>query len=200
MKLVGIGDLFIPQEYIESGFAPLKELGVEISTLDWKLRDFKELQNINLKVEKGGSDAYKPPAYIFQAVEDTDIIITEFCPVTKELIDSCPKLKVIGILRAGCENVNVNYATEKGILVYNTPGRNADAVADFTIGMIIAECRNIARGHFGLKTGVWIREYPNSDHIPDLPGKTVGLIGLGEIGSKVARRLTGFDVKMLGYD
>jgi D-3-phosphoglycerate dehydrogenase len=102
--------------------------------------------------------------------------------------------------RAGIENINLKYATEKGILVFNTPGRNSDAVADFTIGIMISECRNIAKGHFGLKNGQWIREYPNSFYIPDLPGKTVGIVGLGEIGQKVAKRLVGFDVKLLGYD
>jgi D-3-phosphoglycerate dehydrogenase len=84
--------------------------------------------------------------------------------------------------------------------VYNTPGRNADSVADFTVGLLICECRNIARGHHGLKTGRWIRDYPNQGRIPDLPGKTVGLVGLGEIGAKVARRLAGFDVRLLGHD
>jgi len=200
MKLVGIGDLFIPKEYIENGFKPLESLGLDVNVLDWELKDFDELQHINLLVENGGSGAYDPPEYILEAVEDADIIITQFCTVNRKMIDRCRNLKVIGVLRAGYENVDVEYANSKGILVYNTPGRNADAVADFTIGAMIAECRNIARGHMGLKEGRWIREYPNSSYIPDLPGKTVGIIGLGEIGLKVAKRLTGFDVNMIAYD
>jgi D-3-phosphoglycerate dehydrogenase / 2-oxoglutarate reductase len=96
--------------------------------------------------------------------------------------------------------VNIEHATARSVLVYNTPGRNADAVADFTVGMMICECRNIARGHHGLKEGRWLRDYPNSGQIPDLPGKTVGLIGMGEIGRRVARRLAGFQVRILGYD
>lgn len=200
MKLVGIGDLFIPNEYIESGFKNIKDLGIEVETVEWKLKDFEELQAINLLVEKGGSEAYEPPQYIYEACKDADIIITEFCTITKKLIDNCKNLKVIGVLRAGIENVNLEYASEKNILVYNTPGRNADSVADFTIGLLLAECRNIAKGHLGLKNGQWIREYPNTDSIPDLPGKTVGIIGLGEIGQKVAKRLVGFDVELLGYD
>lgn len=200
MKLVGIGDLFIPKEYIETGFGAFKSLEVEIAAVDWKLKDFDELQGINLMVEKGGSEAYEPPEYIYEACKDADIIITEFCTVTKKLIDHCRNLKIIGVLRAGIENVNLEYASQKNILVFNTPGRNADAVADFTIGLLLSECRNIAKGHLGLKNGQWIREYPNSFYIPDLPGKTVGIIGLGEIGQKVAKRLTGFDVEMLGYD
>jgi D-3-phosphoglycerate dehydrogenase len=200
MKLVGIGDLFIPKEYIESGFKAFDKFGVQVTTLDWQLKDFQELQNINLLVEKGGSEAYEPPQYILDAAQDADIIITQFCTITQKLIDHCKNLKVIGVLRAGIENINLNYANEKGILVFNTPGRNSDAVADFTIGMIIGECRNIAKGHLGLKNGEWNREYPNSFYIPDLPGKTVGIVGLGEIGQKVAKRLVGFDVNLLGYD
>jgi D-3-phosphoglycerate dehydrogenase len=60
--------------------------------------------------------------------------------------------------------------------------------------------RGFARGHHGRKNGRWIREYPNSGSIPDLPGKTVGIVGLGEIGRKVARRLAGFDVRILAHD
>ncbi len=200
MKLVGIGDLFIPKEYIELGFKPYSGMDVKVETVEWQLKDFDELQNINLMVEKGGSEAYEPPQYIYDACEDADIIITQFCTITKKLIDHCKKLKVIGVLRAGIENVNLAYASEKDILVYNTPGRNADAVADFTIGLMLSECRNIAKGHMGLKNGHWIRVYPNSFYIPDLPGKTVGIVGLGEIGQKVAKRLVGFDVELLGYD
>lgn len=200
MRLVGIGDLFIPNEYIEKGFQSYKELGVDITTVEWKLKDYHELQHINLLVEKGGSEAYEPPDYIFDACRDADIIITEFCTITRKLIDNCPNLKVIGVLRSGIENINLAYANEKNIMVFNTPGRNADAVADFTIGLLLAECRNIARGHYGLKKGQWIREYPNSGYIPDLPGKTVGIVGLGEIGKKVAKRLIGFDVEIIAYD
>jgi D-3-phosphoglycerate dehydrogenase / 2-oxoglutarate reductase len=200
MKLVGIGDLFIPHRHIREGFESLAKRGVCIETFDWQLSGFPELQEINHKVETGGSEAFDPPAVIYRSVAEADIIVTEFCPVPRKMIDACPRLKIIGILRAGTENVNVEYATSKGILVYNTPGRNADAVADFTVGMIICECRNIARGHHGLKQGEWLREYPNSGRIPDMRGKTIGIVGLGEIGKKVVKRLQGFDVKIIAHD
>jgi len=200
MKLVGIGDLFVPRWAISRGFAELAAHGVQVETVEWQLDGLDQLQAINLLVEQGGSDAVEPPEEIFAAAAEAEILITHFCPVTRRLIEACPRLKVIGVLRGGYENVNFAYARERGLLVFNTPGRNADAVADFTVGMIIAEARNIARGHHGLKNGEWIRTYPNYQHIPDLPGRTVGLIGLGEIGLKVARRLSGFEVRILGYD
>lgn len=200
MKLIGIGDLFIPCEYIERGMANLSEYGIEVSTVEWKLGGFDELQNINLAVEQGGREDVAVPDYILDAVRDADIIITQFFPIGKKLIDECKSLKYIGVLRAGYENVNFDYAAEKGIKVFNTVGRNAQAVSDFAVGMMICEARNIARGHYGIKNGKWIRTYPNSDSIPDFTGKTVGIVGYGEIGRLVAKKLGGFDVNILVYD
>ncbi len=200
MRLIGIGDLFIPHRHIRAGLAPLEARGVEVTTFDWELSGFQDLQEKNLAVEQRGPSAVELPAHVRQAVAEADLVVTQFCPVAASLIESSPRLKAIGVLRAGVENVDVAAATGRGVLVMNTPGRNADAVADFAVGLILCEARNIARGHHGLKQGRWIREYPNSGRIPDLPGKTVGLVGFGEIGRKVARRLAGFDVRLLTYD
>lgn len=200
MKLVGIGDLFIPASYIEKGFAPLREKGHLVEVMDWPLKSFDELQNYNLLVETQGCQALQPPQCVFELCADADVIVTQFCTVTRELVDACPKLKAIGVLRGGIENVCSEYAREKGIEVFNAPGRNAEAVSDFTVGMIICEARNIARGHHGILTGRWIRDYSNSGMIPDLPGRTVGLIGCGAIGMNVAKKLSGFDMTLLGYD
>ncbi len=200
MKIVGIGDLFIPASYIEKGFAPLREKGHLVDVMDWPLKSFDELQNYNLLVETQGCQALQPPQCVFELCADADVIVTQFCTITRELVDACPKLKAIGVLRGGIENVCSEYAREKGIEVFNAPGRNAEAVSDFTVGMIICEARNIARGHHGILTGRWIRDYSNSGMIPDLPGRTVGLIGCGAIGIKVAKKLSGFDMTLLGYD
>ncbi len=200
MKLVGIGDLFIPEEYIQKGMKSLEEINISVSTVEWKLKGFDELQNINLIVEQGGREEIEVPDYILDAVKDAEIIITQFFPIGKKIIDECKNLKYIGVLRAGYENVNVEYADSKGIKVFNTVGRNAHAVSDFAVGVMICEARNIARGHYGIKNGEWIRTYPNSDSIPDFTGKTIGLVGYGEIGRLVAKKLSGFDVDVLVYD
>ena len=200
MKLIGIGDLFIPCSYIKSGFQALEKDGVEIDTIEWQFDSFDELQKANLLVEQSGCEALEPPVAILEQAKSADILVTHFCPITRNVIDQCPNLKIIGVLRGGYENVNVTYAQSKGIQVMHTPGRNADSVADYTVGMAIAECRNIAKGHYGIKNGEWIREYPNMDTIPDLPGRTFGLVGLGEIGKKVVKRLSGFDMHILVYD
>ena len=197
MKICGIGDLFIPAEYIENGF---RKNELKAQTFDWDTGTFEKLQEINLLIEQNGCEAYEVPDYLLEKIKDVEILITQFCPVNRKVIDNCPNLKIIGVLRGGYENINIDYASSKGIKVFNTPGRNADAVADFTVGAIICEARNIARGHYGIKTGKWIREYPNSGMIPDMPRRTVGLIGLGEIGRKTAQRLRGFDMDIIVFD
>ncbi len=200
MKLVGIGDLLIPAQYIEKGFAGFRDMGITVETVSWELSDYTELQHINLLVEQEGAEAYQPPDYILNAVRDADIIITQFCTITRSLIDHCRNLKAVGVLRAGIENVNLEYANEKGILVFHTPGRNATAVADFTVGMLLAECRNIAKSHMELKRGRWVRDYANAEYVPDLEGKTAGIIGYGNIGRKVAKRLRAFGMEIIAYD
>lgn len=200
MKIVGIGDLLIPEEYIKIGFQEFEKQGHTVETVQWQMKDYEELQNINLKVETQGAESVQPSDEVIAAVKDADVIITQFCTITKKLIDACTNLKVVGVLRGGYENVNVEYAKEKGILLYHTPGRNSNAVADFTVGMLLAECRNIAKSHLNLKKGEWVRDYTNKDTVPDLPYKTVGIVGFGEIGRKVAQRLRGFEMNILTYD
>ncbi|TCS80540.1 2-hydroxyacid dehydrogenase [Pectinatus cerevisiiphilus] len=200
MKVIGIGDLLIPAQYIKAGFAIFKDKNIDLSVVDWQLKNQEELQKINLQIEQQGSEAYIVPDKLIEQIKDADILITQFCPVNEKVIDACKNLKVIGVLRGGCENVNLAAATKRNILVYNTPGRNSSAVADFTVGMLIAECRNIARSHTNLKNGKWIRKYANKAYIPDLANKTAGIIGLGQIGKKVAKRLHSFDMNIIAYD
>lgn len=200
MKLLGIGDLFIPGGAIRKGVEPLAKYGVEIHTVDWELDGFDQLQHINLEIEQHGPNGYPVPEAIQKEAEDAEILLTQFFPVGRELIRRCRKLRVIGVLRGGYENVDLAAAREAGISVFHTPGRNAESVSDFAVGLMICEARNIARGHHGIKTGHWIRTYPNSASIPDLAGRTVGLIGYGQIGRLVAQKLSGFRMRILIHD
>jgi D-3-phosphoglycerate dehydrogenase len=82
-----------------------------------------------------------------------------------------------------------------------TPGRNADAVADYTLGMILAETRNIARGDASLKQGLWRADFYKYDLSgPELSGKTLGLVGIGSVGTKVCARAKAFGMRVLAYD
>jgi len=200
MKVLTISDAFIDERSMLNGLAPLSKHVSEIVNVAWDVGTIEDLQKINSEIERAGSDSYLLPNYIINACLDADIIITHFCPINKTLIENAEKLKVIGVLRAGVENVNVAFASESNVVVVNTPGRNSDSVADFTVGMIISECRNIARGHHLLMQGKWDKNFSNSGNIPELRNKIVGLAGFGAIGQKVATRLRSFNTKILVYD
>jgi D-3-phosphoglycerate dehydrogenase len=168
-------------------------------TGNWE-SDSGKLQARRLVVEKQGPEVEIVDPLIESQGRNAELLAGLFLPVSSKVMDAMPKLRIAGVARAGVENVNVKAATERGILVFNVMGRNAHAVSDFAVGLLIAEARNIARSHMGIKTGVWRKKFSNSEFTPELPGKTVGLFGFGFIGRLVARKLSGFDVRILVHD
>lgn len=199
MKVLCIGDTMIPGKNIAEAVKELHVKPINIETDDWET-DWNKLQDRRLIIEKQGPSAEKVVSQITNANRDTEMLLVLFCPVSQEAIDTLPKLKLIGASRAGLENIDVDYATKKGIVVHNIQGRNAQAVSDYTIGLILAEARNIARSHSAVKNGIWRKDFINSDMIPELQGKTVGLIGFGFIGQLVAQKLSGFRTNILTFD
>ncbi len=81
--------------------------------------------------------------------------------------------------------------------MFNVRGRNAGAVSDFALGLMLAECRNIARSHLGIARGAWRKDFVNNPNIPELEGKTVGIIGFGRVGKLMCRKLSGEEGKVL---
>ena len=88
---------------------------------------------------------------------DPEVIIAHFAPVTREVIEKAKSLEMIGCLRGGVENINVEAATKKNILVFNNSGRTANAVAEFTLAHMLAVTRNIGIGYHSLQNGQWWR-------------------------------------------
>lgn len=200
MKLLAIGDTFIPADVMKKGLESLIKHGVDITVREWKHDNLEALQKDNLLVEQQGPDAVGLPNELVSDIDCYDILIVQFAPVAKSLLDRAKKLKMVGVLRGGVENVACEYAAGKNIAVLNTVGRNARAVAEFTVGMILSEVRNIARSHAGLKKGVWMKKFPNSGSIPELNEKMVGIIGLGHVGKLIAGYLQVFGCKLMAYD
>ena len=112
MKIIGIGDLLIPAQYIQDGLETLKNRGNDIKTIQWALKDYEELQHINLMVETKGCESYHVEDRFIEELKDAEMIVTQFFPVNKAVMDACPNLKMIGVLRGGVENVNVETAFE----------------------------------------------------------------------------------------
>jgi D-3-phosphoglycerate dehydrogenase / 2-oxoglutarate reductase len=200
MNVLAIGDRFIPADVMTAGLQRLKTHGASVTVREWHHPTLKELQRDNLLIEQGGPDAVCLPEELTADVAQYDLVIVQFSPVSQEVISRATKLKFIGVLRAGVENIACDYAATRGIQVINTPGRNARTVAEFTVAMMLAETRNIGRAHAAMKQAVWRKEYPNSAAIPELYGKTIGIVGFGNIGRLAAGYLQAFGARIVFYD
>ncbi len=125
------------------------------------------------------------------------IIIRSGTKMTREIIEAADQLKVIGRAGIGVDNVDVKAATKKGIIVANAPQSNIVAAAEHTIGLLLAQSRNIPQAHGSLKAGKWER---SSFGGVELAEKTLGVIGFGRIGVLVAQRAKGLKMKVIAYD
>ena len=125
------------------------------------------------------------------------LIVRSGTRVTEKVINAAARLKVIGRAGTGVDNVDVEAATKKGIIVMNTPEGNTISAAEHTISMLLALSRNIPQAYISLKGGEWNRKKFMGTEVC---GKTLGIVGLGRIGSEVAKRAQGLKMKVIAYD
>lgn len=142
------------------------------------------------------------PGEMVARLKGTAILIIEADFVFEEVFAAARELKFVGVCRGNVNNVDLEAATEHSILVVNTPARNAIAVAEFTIGLMLALARHIPQAHRMVASGKWTDPVSGYSLFrgPELTGKTVGIVGLGAIGREVARRLRAFSTRILAYD
>ncbi|MDA8229673.1 MAG: phosphoglycerate dehydrogenase [Desulfitobacterium hafniense] len=125
------------------------------------------------------------------------ILVRSGTRVTKDVIEAGINLKVIGRAGVGVDNIDVKAATDKGIIVVNSPNGNTIATTEYTMAMLLSLSRNLPQAYNSMKLGKWNR----SEFLGvELQGKTLGVIGFGRIGSEVAKRAAGFNMKVLAYD
>jgi D-3-phosphoglycerate dehydrogenase len=125
------------------------------------------------------------------------IVVRSATKLTAELIDRATNLKVIGRASVGVDNVDVEAATRRGIVVANAPESTVVSAAEHTIGLLVALARNIPQAHAALKQGRWERKAYGGI---ELAGKTLGVLGFGRIGQQVARRAAGLGMRVVAYD
>jgi D-3-phosphoglycerate dehydrogenase len=154
------------------------------------LKDVKEFQ-VDVKTELK-PDALKEIIKDYQA-----LIVRSATKVTREIIDAASGLKVIGRAGVGLDNVDLEAATQKGIIVMNTPGGNTISTAEHTMSMILALSRNIPQANASTKKGEWKRSKFMG---VELYGKSLGIVGFGRIGSEVAKRAISFGMNVLAFD
>jgi len=163
---------------------PLAQEGVEI------LKGVKEFQ-VDVKHKL-------PPEELKKIIKDYDcILVRSETKLTKDIIEAGVRLKVIGRAGVGLDNVDLPAASKKGIIVMNTPGGNTISTAEHTMSLILALSRNIPQADASMRRAEWERKRFMG---VELYGKTLGIIGLGRIGSEVAKRALSFGMKVIAYD
>lgn len=137
----------------------------------------------------------------FEKPEEIDAIILRTLEVNAEVMDKCKNLKVIGKHGVGCNTIDLEAAKERGIIVINTPGANANSVAELIVGLVLTTSRHIVCAHEKTQRGEFEKIAPASMTGMEITGKTLGLIGTGNIARRAAKMLQdGFGMKVLGYD
>ncbi|MBO4358521.1 MAG: hypothetical protein J5796_01835 [Erysipelotrichaceae bacterium] len=171
-----------------------------IDTLFFGPEDKEDFPDLQLNIEKNGPEDIKEvPEEAFELIKDADVLFIHFCPVSSKLLDAAEHLKLIMTNRGGVEHINVEAATAKNIPVVNCI-RNADAVTEFVIAMMIDLTRDITLSHDLLHQGKWKRKYYNSSFQKTLGNSKVGLIGMGNIGVLLAKKLLALGVHVIAYD
>ena len=141
------------------------------------------------------------PDAVVDFIGDAEMFVTQLAPVSDGMMERLPELKLIAVSRGGPVNIDMAAARARNIRVVNTPGRNASAVAEFTIGAILAETRLIRVGHEGLRQGEWRGDLYRTDRTGrELNEMTVGVIGYGAVGTRVVKLLRAFGCRILVSD
>ncbi len=142
----------------------------------------------------------RTPSEIIRRIGDAEIVITNKCPITREILDACPKIKYISVLATGYNVVDVQYAAEKGIPVSNVPTYGTEAVGQFAIALLLEICSRVAHHSEAVHAGRWesapdwtFWDYP----LIELAGKTMGIIGFGRIGQTTGRIAKAMGMRIL---
>lgn len=199
-RILCVGDGAVGVDLM-SELKPLESLGAEVTIIqDTDSTTLPEYMDRLAVVERDGLGAVSPCRGLLDHCGQAHVIVVDGTPVNREVIDNSPNLKLVAVLRGGVENADLDALKERGIPLVHAPQRSADAVADYTVGMMIAENKNIARSHHFIIEGRWRKNYINQDYVHNMRTRTVGIIGFGQIGSRVAKRLSGFDSRIIAYD
>ncbi|WP_236540551.1 2-hydroxyacid dehydrogenase [Spiractinospora alimapuensis] len=194
-SILAAGDGFVAPELFAAALSEQVGDGRAIRelTLPWPLVPFGPVAEVG---EASGDEDV-----VIEALGDAEIAVTHLAPFTERIFAAAPGLRMVAVSRGGPVNVNLEAATRHGVAVTYAPGRNATAVAEFTIGLMIAACRNIGAAHASIVQGGWPTGYfEYSKSGIELSAATVGLVGYGAVGMRVARLLDAFGARVVVYD
>ncbi|MBV9701328.1 MAG: 2-hydroxyacid dehydrogenase [Methylobacteriaceae bacterium] len=200
-KLVIIGDRFMLPQVFRDKIVAATGNGLDIRTLEQPWPD-APMEHGYARQGTGGLKEYMgDPDEIVAFIGDAEMLVTHLAPLSQAMIERLPKLKFVAVSRGGPVNIDMQAAHAHGLRVVNTPGRNAAAVAEFTIGAILTETRLIRAGHEALRQGHWRGDLYRADLTGrELSEMTVGVVGYGAIGARVVQLLKAFGCRILVCD
>ncbi|MBZ9707293.1 2-hydroxyacid dehydrogenase [Mesorhizobium sp. ESP7-2] len=200
-KIAIIGDNFMLPEVFRAKIENVASGGLDIRTLQTAWPDEPmEFGDPALGLDKV-KEYFGHPDEVVDFIGDAEILVTQLAPLSEGMMRRLPGLRLVAVSRGGPINVDMEAARANGITVVNVPGRNATAVAEFTIGAILAETRLIRVGHEALRKGEWRGDLYRADRTGrELGEMTVGVVGYGNIGTKVVRLLRAFGCHVLVSD
>ena len=201
MKIVNVGDILISPEAMAQATANFDRYD-EVKNFYFGPRDKEEFRMYARNMETQGSLCAEVPDEILAEIADADVLQVHMMVVPEKVFEVGKKLKIIATNRGGTENIDLAAAEKYGVPVIANPAHNANAVADYTVAMMMAETRNIARCHAAFaKDRTWLEKFPNSGKIYEMKSKVVGLVGFGSIGHLVAHKLIhGFGCRVVAAD
>ena len=199
MKIVVVGDSFVPVEVFKRGFEGLERAHSVVYVQLDESREFRPAT----ESERSLREYLGSPTQVAEHVGDANILAVHGAPVTGEVLATAPDLKLLACCRGGPVNVDVKAASALKIPVVNSPGKNAEAVADQAIAFMIMLARGFPRAQRFLLDGGRLGEsaYEGARFLGgELGGHVLGLVGYGNVGRRVARRALAFDVTVVAYD
>jgi len=137
-------------------------------------------------------------AALLEAVGDAEgLVVRSGTDVTADVFEAAPELLIVGRAGIGVDNIDIEAATDHGVIVANAPEGNVRAAAEHTVAMTFATARSVPQAHVRLKAGEWAK----GDYLgTELNGKTLGIVGLGRVGQEVAKRLDSLGMDLVAYD
>lgn len=196
-----IGDSFMLPEAFEDEIRKCCPASLELRSMKLPWPDEPMEHGYAVEGMDGLKEYQGDPDLIVEFIADAEILVTQLAPVSRHMLEQLPALQLIAVSRGGPVNIDMAAAAEHDVKVVNTPGRNASAVAEFTLGAILSETRLIRVGHETMRNGEWRGDLYRSDSTGrELNEQTVGVLGYGNIGRRVVKLLRAFGTKVLVCD
>lgn len=200
-EIAVLGDRFMRADMFRAEIEALCGTGLTIRTEESEWPDVPMEHGYATPGLAGLKEYVGEPDAVVDFIGSAHIFVTQLAPLSAEMMERLPNLRLVAVSRGGPVNIDMQAARARGLRIVNTPGRNAAAVAEFTIGAILAETRLIRVGHESMRAGEWRGDLYRADRTGrELSELTVGVVGYGAIGTRVVKLLRAFGTHVLVAD